>query len=86
MQRIEGRMCKFIIPQEAVELVDRIKERHQIKEAQAIRAIFLLGFEFYEDLEKLGIPQTASFIERFKNKLQKERFFSEKKVINDLSV
>jgi len=84
MQRIEGKPVFLIIPEESRPLVDRLIERHGIKETQAVRALFLLGMELYLDMEKVGIPQTAAFVSSLKDRLHKDRRFYEEKVVADL--
>lgn len=84
MQRIEGKPVLLIIPEETRSLIDRLIERHGIKETQAVRALYLLGAELYQDMEKVGIPQTAAFVSTLKDKLHKDRRFYEEKVVADL--
>jgi len=84
MRKIEGKPATFIIPEDLQPLIERLTERHNIKEAQALRALLLLGADFYQDMEKVGLPQTAAFIQSLRDRLHKKQHFYEEKVVADL--
>jgi len=70
MQRIEGKRKMIIFPQEQLERLEKIKERHGITESEAVRKMVGLGLDIYEDYSYIGLPQLAEFTKRVKKQIR----------------
>lgn len=84
MQRIGDVKSSFVIPDEYLEIVQRIAEKNSIPTAAAVRILFLLGADVYLDMEKVGIPQVVAVTENLCRSLKKQRRFNEEKVLAQL--
>lgn len=65
-QMIPGRSVKAIIPQADIERLDRIRKKLGLTESEAVRNFVGVGIDLYEDLEAIGVPQTAGVLKTFR--------------------
>ncbi|MFA4871439.1 MAG: hypothetical protein WC623_24785 [Pedobacter sp.] len=65
MQKI-GDKIQVIVPDEMKNEVNRIAKRHELSQSAAARKLMELGLEFYQEFEKIGVPQTVEMIKKVK--------------------
>ena len=66
MQKIDGKNVLVKIPVEDLKRLEKIMKRHKLSKAQAVRNVLVMGLDFYEDAERLGIPQTVALFDGIK--------------------
>jgi len=69
MLKIEGEKVFTKVTEGDLRRLEKIMKRHTITKAQALRNVLSMGLDVYEDLEKLGVPQTVALFDGLKGKL-----------------
>lgn len=66
MQKIEGKKVVVKVEAKDIKRLEKIQKRHKITQSQAVRNILAMGLDVYEDLAKIGVPQTVALFDGMK--------------------
>jgi len=73
MSKSESKRVVTVMPVEELRRLDKVMKRHGVNQSQAVRNILSMGMDVYEDLERIGIPQTLAFFDGLSGKLKAEK-------------
>lgn len=70
MQKIDGEKKQIKFTSEQLRRLEKVQERHNITQAEAVRKLLDTGLDVYEEFSYIGLPQMSEMVKRLKQQIR----------------